>query len=187
MRKFKITAIPALLAVALLAGCGSSYSRKSMGGAAASSSASSGGSGVTVKTASIPSAGGTVLVDSSGRTLYSLSAETGGKFICTNSSCESLWHPLVAGGGMPGGAESLGTVKRPDGQEQVTYKGQPLYTFAEDAKPGDDKGQGFKDVGTWRAVTVGGSSSSTPAASASGQSQSGEGEGESEGGGAYGY
>ena len=53
-----------------------------------------------------------------------------------------------------GGVGSLGTVKRPDGTEQVTYKGMPLYTFAQDQKPGDAGGQGIKDVGTWTAVTV---------------------------------
>jgi len=30
----------------------------------------------------------------------------------------------------------------------------PLYTFAQDQKPGDAGGQGIKDVGTWTAVTV---------------------------------
>jgi hypothetical protein len=46
----------------------------------------------------------------------------------------------------------------------------PLYTFAQDQKPGDTLGQGIKDVGTWGAVTVSASSSSSapvPAAPAS--------------------
>ena len=30
----------------------------------------------------------------------------------------------------------------------------PLYTFAQDQKPGDVNGQGIKDVGTWTAVTL---------------------------------
>jgi hypothetical protein len=47
---------------------------------------------------------------------------------------------------------------------QVTYKGMPLYTFAPDQKPGDAKGQGIKDVGTWTAVAVSASSSSSAAA-----------------------
>ena len=45
-------------------------------------------------------------------------------------------------------------MKRPDGRLQVAYKGGPLYTFAEDSKPGDMKGNGFKDVGTWHVVPV---------------------------------
>lgn len=36
----------------------------------------------------------------------------------------------------------------------MTYKGMPLYTFAEDTAPGQAKGQGIKDVGTWNAVTT---------------------------------
>ena len=42
----------------------------------------------------------------------------------------------------------------------VVGKGTPLYTFAQDQQPGETKGQGIKDVGTWSAVTT--SSSSTP-------------------------
>jgi predicted lipoprotein with Yx(FWY)xxD motif len=87
-------------------------------------------------------------------TLYSLSAEHGGKFICT-STCTQVWHPLSAAGGTPSGVASLSTVTRPDGSQQVAYKGMPLYTFAQDQRPGDTKGQGFKDVGTWSAVRVG--------------------------------
>jgi hypothetical protein len=40
----------------------------------------------------------------------------------------------------------------------------PLYTFVNDTKPGDAKGQGFKNVGTWRAVPASASSRSAPAA-----------------------
>ena len=98
----------------------------------------------------------TILVNRSGHTLYNLSAERKGRFICTNSTCLSLWHPLVvAKGAMPTGKVMLGTIKRPDGRMQVTYKGAPLYTFVQDTRAGQTKGQGFKDVGVWRATTVG--------------------------------
>jgi predicted lipoprotein with Yx(FWY)xxD motif len=98
----------------------------------------------------------TILVNRSGHTLYNLSVERNGRFICKNSACLSVWHPLVvAKGAKPLGAVPLGTVKRPDGRFQVTYKGAPLYTFAQDLKRGDTKGEGFKDVGVWHATTVG--------------------------------
>jgi hypothetical protein len=100
-------------------------------------------------------------------TLYRLSGEQGGKFICTSSACTQVWHPLSATAGTPSGSVgSLGTVKRPDGTVQVTYKGMPLYTFAQDQTAGEAKGQGIKDVGTWTVVTIGAKSSSAPAAAA---------------------
>ena len=45
-------------------------------------------------------------------------------------------------------------MKRPGGKLQVAYRGAPLYTFAQDTKRGDVKGNGFKDVGVWRVVAV---------------------------------
>ena len=102
-----------------------------------------------------------VLVTRSGMTLYSLSAETHGRFICKDKTCMSLWHALtVRKGTKPTGASHLATVRRPDGRTQVTYRGKPLYTFVQDTKPGQAKGEGFKDVGTWHVASV----SSTTAA-----------------------
>jgi predicted lipoprotein with Yx(FWY)xxD motif len=106
-----------------------------------------------------------VLVTRKGFTLYSLSAETRGRFICTDKGCLSLWKPLVVSsrGAKPTGAPKLATIRRPDGRMQVTYRGLPLYSFAEDTKPGDAKGNGFRDVGVWRPVAVAGRNASTPA------------------------
>ena len=116
-----------------------------------------------VKTAQNRALDRTVLVDRRGKTLYTLSAETHGRFICTTKFCLSLWTPLVvARGTTPAGAKLLATVKRPDGRTQVTYRGRPLYTFNEDSKPGDAKGNGFKDVGTWLAATPSGTATATP-------------------------
>jgi len=96
-----------------------------------------------------------ILVNRQGMTLYSLSAETHGRFICTDKACLSLWKPLVVPkGAKPTGTTKLATVKRPDGRTQVTYRGLPLYSFNEDRKPGDITGNGFKDVGTWRVATT---------------------------------
>jgi predicted lipoprotein with Yx(FWY)xxD motif len=104
----------------------------------------------------------TLLVNRRGLTLYHLSVERKGHFICTTSACLAVWHPLVvAHGTTPTGSKSLSTVKRPDGRTQVAYKGGPLYTFAEDEKPGDMEGNGFKDVGTWHIVTVSGKAAPT--------------------------
>lgn len=106
------------------------------------------------KKADNPTLGKTVLTTTNGRTLYSLSAETKGRFICTGS-CLSIWHPLVVKAGVkPIGPVKLGTIERPDGRTQVTYKGRPLYSFGGDTKSGEANGEGIKDVGTWHAASV---------------------------------
>ncbi|MDX6494351.1 MAG: hypothetical protein QOE17_337 [Gaiellales bacterium] len=147
----------AVAAVALASGCGSSSGAKSTGSAAGA------GSAALVSSVHNATLGTNVLVDSHGMTLYSLSAERGGRFVCTRSStvpgsstsCLSVWRPLLAHGPVTGpGVTSLGTIVRPDGAgRQVTYRGLPLYTFADDSSPGDASGNGFRDVGTWLAAT----------------------------------
>jgi predicted lipoprotein with Yx(FWY)xxD motif len=96
-----------------------------------------------------------VLTTLKGRTLYTLSAEVKGRFICTGA-CLSVWHPLVVAKDVkPLGPTRLGRVKRPDGRTQVTFKGRPLYSFDGDSKTGDANGEGVKDVGTWHAASLG--------------------------------
>ena len=170
MRNLLKLSFPAIAASLLIAACGSSSSGNTTSSAAGAQPAAQTGSGsssaVLVKSAS--SSLGTILVDSQGMTLYHLSGEQNGKFICTGTACLGVWHPLIApSSGAPAGGEvgSLGTVKRPEGTMQVTYKGTPLYTFTGDQQSGETKGQGIKDVGTWSVVTT--SSNSTPATSTS--------------------
>jgi len=116
---------------------------------------SSAGPAKLVSTAHNKTLGKTILVNSRGRSLYSLSLERHGKFICKTSACLSVWMPLtVHKGTKPTGVAGLGTIKRPDGKIQVAYRGAPLYTFSQDTKRGDVKGNGFKDVGVWRVVVV---------------------------------
>lgn len=110
-----------------------------------------------------PALGKTVLTNTAGRTLYSLSAETKGRFYCTGA-CLSSWRPLLVPAGVkPTGPVKLGTVKRPNGKIQVTFKGRPLYRFYGDTKNGEANGEGIKDVGTWHAATPGQVSSPPPA------------------------
>jgi predicted lipoprotein with Yx(FWY)xxD motif len=103
-------------------------------------------------------AGKRVLAAPNGHTLYSLSVEKKGKFVCTQSSgCLALWKPLLvpnSGSVVAPMKLKLGSIKRPEGGRQVTYRGRPLYTFGEDHGPGKANGEGFKDVGTWHAVAV---------------------------------
>jgi predicted lipoprotein with Yx(FWY)xxD motif len=148
----------AALAAVAAVGCGSAAAGTGMNPMA------KGPQKVVAKTASNAALHRTVLVTGAGKTLYSLSAETHGRFICTDRSCLSLWTPLVVKHGTtPAGVGALATVKRPDGRTQVTYRGRPLYTFDMDRRPGDAKGNGFKDVGTWLAASVTSSRSTAPA------------------------
>jgi predicted lipoprotein with Yx(FWY)xxD motif len=106
---------------------------------------------------------GSVLVDQSGKALYTSDQEAGGKIVC-DGSCNAFWKPLEASGGKPNGAGKLGVIKRPDGTMQVTANGKPLYTFSEDP-PGKATGNGFSDdFGgrhfTWHVVSSGGKTSS---------------------------
>jgi predicted lipoprotein with Yx(FWY)xxD motif len=162
----------------LAAACGSGSSSNG-GGSNHAAAATASATAAPVMTANNASLGTTVLVNRRGLTLYSLSAERNGRFICTNMACLNLWHPLLApSGGLKGDpVGSLGTIKRPDGGMQVTYRGLPLYTFVNDHKPGSAAGNGFKDVGTWRAATTSKSGAATQPAPAS----------TSSGGGGYGY
>ncbi|HEV7529961.1 MAG TPA: hypothetical protein VGO29_13785 [Solirubrobacteraceae bacterium] len=177
MRRITTCLLPAIAVSLTLVACGgSSYSAgsSSKSNAAATSAASSSGAsssssaGAVVKTAANSTLGATVLTDAAGMTLYRLSGEQAGKFICATAACTQIWHPLAASAtSAPSGVGSLGAVKRPDGSRQVAYKGMPLYTFAQDRRPGDAKGQGLKDVGTWNAVTVAASASPAKPAPAS--------------------
>ena len=94
---------------------------------------------------------GSILVNSSGFTLYHLVPEQNGHVLCTGM-CTQLWGPLLLPSGVtaptaaPGITGTLGVTTRPEGGQQVTYNGWPLYTFARDQKAGDTNGEAFFKV-----------------------------------------
>jgi predicted lipoprotein with Yx(FWY)xxD motif len=152
-------AIAAALAVA---GCGGSSNDNGSGeggaygggggGSTASKEASSepAGAPAVVEVANVPDAG-KVLVDSKGFTLYYFEKDKGGKSACYGA-CANVWPPLTGTPEGKGGtvASEFGTTKRSDGTVQVTYAGWPLYTYAADTEPGEDKGTDLKSFGaTW--------------------------------------
>jgi predicted lipoprotein with Yx(FWY)xxD motif len=101
------------------------------------------------------------LVDGRGMTLYILRKDTPGSgstapvlWGCT-SGCAANWLPYVAGSPLlagPGVTGILGIFTRPDGIQQITYNGWPLYYFAGDKKPGDVNGDGIGNL--WAAAPV---------------------------------
>jgi predicted lipoprotein with Yx(FWY)xxD motif len=157
-----VLAAPALL----LAACGSSTTTNTSSSATKSASAMSSPSSMS----SSPSSGmassstatlekvktsiGPVLADGKGLTLYWYSKDTPMASNCVGG-CTMAWPPLT---GKPTGAMGVrftgkfGTVTRPGGMLQATYKGHPLYTYTDDMAPGQTKGNGVG--GVWHILKV---------------------------------
>ncbi|PFO78823.1 MULTISPECIES: COG4315 family predicted lipoprotein [Bacillus cereus group] len=92
---------------------------------------------------------GKYLADSNGKTLYYFAKDTSKVSNCSGD-CVKLWPPFVAKDfEVPKGFDKkdFATIIREDTKEQqVTYKGYPLYYFANDKSKGDINGQGVKDI-----------------------------------------
>lgn len=112
---------------------------------------------------------GTVLASRRGETYYLLSTEAHDRLRCTGG-CLSIWPPILLrpgarpvarGAGIDG---RLGEVRRPGGEEQMTYNGYPLYGYVGDTGPGGTAGQGIVSFGgTWYLVRA---AARTPATTA---------------------
>ena len=120
---------------------------------------------------------GSILVDSQGRTLYLWQADTGSKSTCAGA-CATAWPPLettarpTAGGQVK--SSLVGTTKRADGSEQVTYNGHPLYTFEGDTASGQTNGQGSNGFGAlWFVLSPGGTQITGSSASSGSTSSTG--------------
>jgi predicted lipoprotein with Yx(FWY)xxD motif len=121
------------------------------------------GNQTVVKSAHNSIVGETILVTTNGKTLYRLSGEKQGNLSCATPACFAIWHPLwIAPGTTPIGSKHLGTLTRPDGRIQVTFKGGPLYTYVRDRKAGQVNGNGLKSSGTWGVVVTSGAGSPAP-------------------------
>jgi predicted lipoprotein with Yx(FWY)xxD motif len=96
---------------------------------------------------------GDVLVDANGHTLYAFTNDTNGTSSCSGS-CSTAWPPLVVTADVKAGtgvqSANLHTITRSDGHVQVVDGKWPLYTYADDEKPGDVNGQGV--AGKWFVV-----------------------------------
>jgi len=136
----------------------------------------------TVRVGTTPA--GTVLVTSTGRTLYEFSADSAGRSTCTGS-CAQYWPPVpapttpAAGSGV---SATLGSLARADGTRQLTVNGYPVYTYAGDSASGQSSGQGLTaSGGQWwvvgasgtRIVSGSGSASASPSASPSASTRGG--------------
>ncbi len=131
----------AVVAALVLAACGGS----SYGGNSSPSKSTPAPAATSTVISAKSSSLGTFLVDAKGRTLYLWDADHGAMSTC-NGECAQDWPPLTTKGAAKAGtgvkASLLGTSKRSDGTQEVTYAGHPLYYFAGDTAAGQTTGQG---------------------------------------------
>jgi len=171
-------ALAAVAAAGLIAACGSAGTGGGSGaGGTGAAQGTATSRGTVISARKLPGVG-TVLVDRSGKTLYSPQQEASGKIECTGG-CLNFWFPVRVAAGTALRAASgvtgvLGMVHRPGGMTQLTYDGRPLYTFRLDQAPGQVHGNNFTDhfagtTFTWHAL----STSGAPARTAGQQGNSG--------------
>jgi predicted lipoprotein with Yx(FWY)xxD motif len=151
------------------AACGGSSSSSSKKSTTTTSKGAA--AAAVVKTAN-SSTLGTIVVDGTGKTAYTLT--NGSQQVPCSGACLQVW-PAVS---LPAGATkaSGSGVKNVAAMgTQVTINGAPVYTFSGDAAAGSTNGEGITSFGgTWHVVKAGGSTggggstSTTAKSSASG-------------------
>jgi predicted lipoprotein with Yx(FWY)xxD motif len=93
---------------------------------------------------------GSFLVDGQGHTLYLFEKDQRGESYC-GGACAAVWPPFEtsskpsASAGIDGAA--LGTIKRSDGDMQVTYHGHPFYA-GDASSPGNTSGEEVSQFGS---------------------------------------
>jgi predicted lipoprotein with Yx(FWY)xxD motif len=148
------------MAMVALAACGSSSSTAATATQAPAASPSTGGTGASTPSVMTESNAklGSLLVDSNGMTLYTLT--NGGKAVACTGACAKAWPPLLLPSGTTSasgaaGVSGLGTVSV-SGSTQVTANGLPLYRFSGDSASGDTNGEGLTSFGgTWHVTAAG--------------------------------
>jgi predicted lipoprotein with Yx(FWY)xxD motif len=134
---------------------------------------------------------GKFLVDGQGHSLYLFEKDEGGESYCSGA-CAAVWPPLETDS-MPHAAAglqsaALGTIRRDDGDMQVTYHGHPLYYYAADASTrGKTAGEGLDQFGAeWYLVGANGKTVEEESSHEKPQSGSNSGSGSNGGAGGWG-
>jgi predicted lipoprotein with Yx(FWY)xxD motif len=170
---FALAAIATAIAL-LIAGCGSNGSSSSTTTAAApAASVSTPATPATTSTSTAGTGAGMMVATKHGKlgtilaagpkhlTVYLFEADKGPSSSCSGV-CAKAWPPVTTDGAPTAAgsavAADLGTIARPDGSKQVTYKGHPLYFFEKDGDSGDAYGQGSTAFGAgWYVLSPTGS------------------------------
>jgi len=88
--------------------------------------------------------GETYLADANKMTLYTFDKDKKNISNCYDE-CAANWPPVLVEGAMML-EKGYSAIERKDGTAQLAYKGQPLYLWFKDEKPGDTTGDGVKGV-----------------------------------------
>jgi predicted lipoprotein with Yx(FWY)xxD motif len=149
--------------------------------AAALSAGTAGAASGNQVTVSVKTFGNNKVLIANGKPLYFLKQPSA---VSCGSGCLKVWPALtlpasVSGAAAGKGVQSakLGTTTGPNGLMQVTYAGQPVYSFAYDNVRGKVKGNITDKWGKWTDVVVvkGSSGSSSGSSGNSGGSSAGSG------------
>jgi predicted lipoprotein with Yx(FWY)xxD motif len=102
---------------------------------------------------------GSILVSSSGATLYEFTRDRGRNSCVKVSGCAEVWPALLSSSKPTAGtgvrASLLSTVKLPNGGQQVTYAGHPLYVYS--SEPTGTSYVGVSSFGgSWDAINAAG-------------------------------
>jgi predicted lipoprotein with Yx(FWY)xxD motif len=98
---------------------------------------------------------GSYLTDAKGMSLYTFKKDAPGKSACTGD-CIARWpvfytKKVVVSKKLD--KQDFAVITRGDGIKQTTYKGRPLYYFANDVVAGDTNGEGVNNL--WHLITLG--------------------------------
>jgi predicted lipoprotein with Yx(FWY)xxD motif len=101
---------------------------------------------------------GSILVSSSGRTLYEFTRDHANRNSCAAiRGCSAVWPSLKVGGRPTAGSGVKASLLSSTSGKQVTYAGHPLYTYSGDSGPGETSYVGVKQFGgTWYAINASG-------------------------------
>jgi predicted lipoprotein with Yx(FWY)xxD motif len=98
---------------------------------------------------------GEYLTDEAGRALYILEEDKKGQSVCYEK-CTEIWPPYVVN--EPIEDDMIDTIKREDGNLQVTFNDMPLYYYVKDeGRAGSTEGHDVHDeFGEWYLVSPSG-------------------------------
>jgi predicted lipoprotein with Yx(FWY)xxD motif len=97
---------------------------------------------------------GSYLTDAKGMSLYYYNKDAPGKSAC-GRDCIVKWPVFYTKNVVVSkklDKKDFAVITRGDGIKQTTYKGQPLYYFANDAVAGDTNGDGFNNL--WHLIYI---------------------------------